>query len=553
MRKPPRGLANGVDCATVPGKMRMPFSWRGLVALVLLLLAVPLAFSDAAAVALWPSLVALTTVVLLRRVLAGLMAGAAAGALLLNAGNPVTAFVALFGDHLLPALESSWKVGAILFTFTLGGFAALLERGGGFHGLVAGWLRKGRNADQRVLWGGFGLGLVCFFDGLANSMMVGRLLRGFGDRFGIPRVKLAYLVDSTSSAVACVAFVSTWIAYQLAMIREGFANAGRPDEAMAYGRFFASIPYNFYCWFTLVLLALVIARRWDIGPMRRFVAEARPQTPSEEETAAPHGPGWVAWGPLVVLLAAIFGGLYVSGADPRWPLTLSGVADAFGSADAALVLVVASALAALVAYLVYPRAVVRHDPAAAPGPVFLAGAQSLFMPVTILLAAWMLSSTLQALEAGPVLTALLSGALPPALLPAAVFLTGALISFTTGTSWGTMGLLMPLAIPVTLGLAPASALPPDALVAAVIGAVFSGAVFGDHCSPMSDTTIVSSVATGVEPHDHVRTQLPYALLAALTAVVTGFLPVGLGLSPWLGLPLGIGALGALVLFTSRRN
>ena len=160
--------------------------------------------------------------------------------------------------------------------------------------------------------------------------------------------------------------------------------------------------------------------------------------------------------------------------------------------------------------------------------------------------AWVLSSTLKDLDASGVIAGLLAERMPVGLFPVAVFLTGTLVSFTTGTSWGTMGVLMPLALPVALtltGTSEASVISP--VVACTVAGVFSGAVFGDHCSPLSDTTIVSSIACGIEPLEHVRTQLPYALLAAAAAALIGFLPAGFGVPAWLLLPAGFGALALL--------
>ena len=165
--------------------------------------------------------------------------------------------------------------------------------------------------------------------------------------------------------------------------------------------------------------------------------------------------------------------------------------------------------------------------------------RDLLGPVAILLAAWMLGGVIKSLGAPTVLSQLLAGNLPPALLPLVIFLVGSAISFSTGTSWGTMGVLMPLAIPVVFNLTgDAPDVERDRLIVAAIGAVFSGAVFGDHCSPFSDTTIVASIAAGVEPLDHVRTQFPYAAITALLAALVGFIPLGFGVSPWLCLIIG---------------
>lgn len=527
----------------------------------------PLAWSDVGWRALWPSLIALTVVLLARRVLTGLLIGGLAGCLLLTAGNPGTAFTTLFTDHLIPSLQSSWNLAAILFTLVLGGFAALLERGGSLETAARRYLQ--RNASRRLPWGAFGLGIICFFDGLANSMLVGRVFRGLADRVGVTRVKLAYIVDTTSSAVACVAFVSTWIAYQLSMIQKGYELAGRAEEANPYGLFFASIPYNFYCLLALVLLVVVLARQWDIGPMAKALpgdpeaktnsgnntpdkASSKTTTPDQliggqppQASAAAGSPGlWRALIPLIFLVTALPLGLYLSGSNNPWPLTWTKAAEAFGQADAATVLILSSVLAALVAFACYPHEKAKTSATEA----FQGGVLSLVPPVAILLGAWILSSTLGELGAAGVLSGMLGDRLPVSLLPTAVFLTGMAISFTTGTSWGTMGILMPLALPVAFELGGAAGLDAPAqqtLLAAIVGAVFSGAVFGDHASPMSDTTIVSSIATGIEPREHVRTQLPYAMITATVAFVLGFLPAGWGLPAWVSLLAGAAVLIAL--------
>ncbi|MCB1122816.1 MAG: hypothetical protein KJT03_14780, partial [Verrucomicrobiae bacterium] len=170
------------------------------------------------------------------------------------------------------------------------------------------------------------------------------------------------------------------------------------------------------------------------------------------------------------------------------------------------------------------------------GEVFLNGLLNLFTPCLILISVWILTSTLSKLDAAPFLSALIQGKLPAGLFPAAVFFTGTLISFTTGTSWGTMGVLMPLALPVavTLGGSGAEA----ELIPVTVAAVFSGAVFGDHCSPLSDTTIVSSISCEIDPLAHVQTQIPYALIAAGVALVVGFIPAGLGVPAWISLIAG---------------
>ena len=515
--------------------------------LAVVMVTLALAMIDLPIRALWPPVAALVVIIVTRHALIGLLAGGFAGAILLTGGNPLTAFLDLFTAHLWPSLQSSWKIGAIAFTLILGGFAAILEAGGGFAGLmrkVAGLDRESSRDTSRNLEGGAaGLGILCFFDGLANSMVVGRVSRDLADRSGVARVKLAYIVDSTSSAVACLAFVSTWIAFQLSMISEAYVQAGRP--ANPYGVFLESLPYKFYCGFTLVLLFVSIRQRFHPGPMARFVEEAslagNQDGASEPEPRTVVSNPATALVPLASLLVAFFVGFVALGSPrPIFPLSRDKVVASFGSDAGPLVLVLASVAATLVAVLMFPtRPDGRWKPVMR---AFGSGVWTMIGPIFILLAAWIMGSVIGELGTAVLISRLATETSTLALLPSLTFLIGAAISFATGTSWGTMGLLFPLAVPAAAVMGA-----DDPFLAVIVAAVFSGAVFGDHCSPFSDTTIVTSISCGVEPHDHVRTQIPYALITAAVAIGFGFLPAGLGF-PWIVSLI----LGAAMLFVLPR-
>jgi Na+/H+ antiporter NhaC len=504
--------------------------WKKLPAIIpLLLIAGSLALSqfEWEALSLLPSLVAILSVVLLRNALLGLLIGSFSGVVLLAKGNLAEAFIQFFNKHLIPALQSEWNLSVLIFTLLLGGFAALLEKGRGFEALLEKWMRDSKNSGQQVQWSAYFMGLLCFFDGLASSLLTGKSFRPLADRVGVSRAKLSYIVDSTSSAVACVSIMSTWIAYQLSMIKSGYSLAGKED-VQPFKVFLGSIPNNFYCWFTLILLAVVIRRNWNPGPMAQFETNGN-QTgnlfhPATNSFGKQKGKVWHFLVPLLTLVGFLLIGLYWNGIgkEPILPVNFTRIKDAFGNAQSNLVLLYCTTLACLVAYICNNGSI--HESGSSASEVFMEGVQRFFAPCLILISAWCLSSTLKELEASNYLISLLSDQMPVFLLPSMVFLLGVLISFTTGTSWGTMGVLMPLALPLTFALDPGN----EGLVSAVVAAVFSGAVFGDHCSPLSDTTIVSSMACDIEPYDHVRTQLPYAILSAVLAVFLGFLPMGLG-------------------------
>lgn len=475
---------------------------------------------------IWPSIVALLLVFTTRNVLLGLLGGAVVGSSILTSGDLLLVPMDLVENHLLPNFQSPWKSGAIIFTLLLGGFVHLLEQGGTLQSLLA-KLLHGHSA-RKVETGAGLFGLVCFFDGLANSLMVGRIFQPLAQSTGVPKVRLAYIVDTTSAAVACLAFISTWIAYQLAMIREGFVLAGKEDLSEPYRMFFQSLPYNYYAWFALVLMGLVIWKQWDIGPMKQFRGNAPADKDSASGRSTETGGVWRAWIPLSVLLVVVFFGIYFDGTNamqsPLLPLTWEKLALSFAEANVPAILIAASGLAALAAWILFPR---KDHPGKSAGLAFMEGMLQMFQPVLILVMAWMLSSTLNELKAADYLGDILSGRITPSMFPTAVFITGSIIAFATGTSWGTMGLLMPLAIPLTFSISGQDGSLAMGLIPVVIGAVFSGAVFGDHCSPISDTTIVSSIACGVDPMDHVRTQLPYAIIAAVAAAVIGFPAAGM--------------------------
>lgn len=482
---------------------------------------------------LWPPVVALSVILLTRHALLGLLAGGLTGGLLLASGNPATAAYSVAIEHLAPSLQDPWKQGAIVFTLVLGGFAAILEAGGGFRTLLLRLTRPGSDRVRPMETAAAMLGLLCFFDGLANGLVVGRVGRDLADRCGVARVKLAYIADTTSSAVACVAFISTWIAFQLSMIGEAYRLAGR--DVNPYSIFLSSLPFNFYCWFSLVLLFIAIRRRFHPGPMQDFVHEAEPSEAVQPEIR-PSGPVRSALIPLGVLLTSFFVYFIALGSPrPIFPLDREKLVAAFGSDAGPRVLVLAGVTSTLAAWILFPpQATGRLRPVAA---AFVGGVRAMIGPVLILVAAWIFGSVLEDLGTAELITEQAARAGSPGLFPTLVFLTGAAVSFSTGTSWGTMGLLFPLAVPVAIQLGT-----PESQLPLTVAAVFSGAVFGDHCSPFSDTTIVTSISCGVEPHDHVRTQIPYAVIGAVVAIGLGFLPAAYGTPAVVCLILGTIAL-----------
>jgi tetracycline resistance efflux pump len=495
------------------------------IAISILLLGLSLVLPEfrlpAAMTALWPAICALTLIILTKHAALGLAGGLAAGALLIHHGDPASALRAVFADYVFPALDGSWHVGAIIFTLILGAFAGLLEKSGGFETILTRLLANAKDPQRRLLGGVYGIGLLCFFDGLANSVLTGRIARPLADRTGVSRERLAWVVDSTSSPVACVAFVSTWIATQLSLISDGLKGASFAVEP--YSLFFQSIPANPYCLLTLILVPFAIFLNYQPRAMSRYL-------PQETDRDYAEAGGETSPQRAIIPLAALVLGIFVAFpllSDPMPDvLSLTGWQTAFGGDAGPYALVAGSLFGLAVAWMMYPKK--RSVPANAAA---FHGAANLLPALIILILAWSLGNVFTDLGAGDELAKLLSEGFRVEWLPLAVFTAGALMSFATGSSWGTMGLLMPLALPATLV---ASAGMPTgeilALLPGVIGAVFGGAVFGDHCSPFSDTTIVSAIASGCEPMAHLYSQLPFAVLVAGFAGVSYSLMAG-GMAP----------------------
>lgn len=491
---------------------------------------------------LLPAVVALVTIVWTRKAAASLFAAVAVGVLMLQGGDPIAASKALFVDYLFPALSGPWHMGPIVFTLVLGSFAHVLERSCGFSVMLGSWLNKpDGNIQRRGLLSVFGLGLLCFFDGLANAILVGRVARPVTDKLKISRQLLAYLVDSTSSAVACIAFISTWIATQLSLIEDGIKGSGLNVGAVEL--YFHSIPANPYCWMVLWLLLLVIWKSWWIGPMKNYQSECQGgedlAASAEIEEGASRRSVVI---PLLSILITVPGIIYLwqDGGDWSWR-------NAFSSSAVPQAMVAGGFISLLIACLCFPKSRKKELPR------YLAdGAAGMLPALVILVLAWSLGSVFKDLQVAQLITDLLGDQLSLAWLPVAVFLIGALTSFLTGSSWGTMGILMPLALPIALemgGGMPAEEL--AQLLPAVIGAVFGGAVFGDNCSPFSDTTIVTSLATGCSPSSHVITQLPYAMIAAVAAAVAYAL-MAIGVPAWAATMILAAAIATCVLTLQRK-
>jgi len=488
------------------------------------------------ALSLLPPLLAIGLALAFRQVVLALLAGVWVGAWLHAGGDPLSALLHGASGHVVDAVADRDHATILVFTLLLGGMVGVLTRSGGGAGLAALATRRATSprSGQLATWG---LGIAVFFDDYANALLVGSSMRPVTDRLRVSREKLAFLVDATAAPVSSLALVSSWVGVEIGYIADQYERIG--VDADPYAVFLRTIPYRFYPLLMLFFgLVLVLSKR-DFGPMARAEARARKTgallapgaRPASEFAAAaedvrPRAANALV--PLGALVAAAVAGFALAG-DSLLALlwgSVAGCTAAVLSATALRSLSLAEALDA-----------------------WLGGLQAMLLGAVILVLAWSLGAVCDAVGTAPYLVDLIGEGIAPGLLPAAVLLVSAAVSFATGTSWGTMAILFPLVVPLAHELAPGS----ETVLLGSVSSILAGSVWGDHCSPISDTTVLSSLAASCDHVDHVRTQLPYALAVGGVALLFGELPVGLGLyGPWVGLALGAGAVLGLVAALGRR-
>ena len=406
----------------------------------------------------------------------------------------------------------------------------------------------------------FIMDLCIFFDDYSNTLMVGNTMRPVADKLKVSREKLAYIVDSTSAPVVAIAFVTTWIGAELSYIQEGINEIGIATSA--YSVFFHSLKYSFYPLLTLAFVLMIIHSGRDYGPMLRAEREARLKVDSDSENADHVGIPAHGIDALVPLLTLIFGtiiGLFVTGYDAAvWQDESVGffakLSATIGNANSYLALLWSSLISLLSAVIMtLLRGSLEF------GKIMeemIEGFKLMFNAVLILTMAWSIAMITKDMHTAEFVSdILLSLSLSPYLVPALTFLLAALIGFSTGTSWGTMAILYPLILPASWMLCQDQGLSADAtmpLFYNVVASVMAGAVMGDHCSPISDTTIMSSMASGCNHLQHVKTQMPYALTVGSVALLIGVLPTALGLPSLIAFILAIAALWSIVRFVGKK-
>lgn len=533
---------------------------------------VDLGAANAAKFQLWtiiPPLVAIVLAFITKNVVVSLFVGTLAGCFMLQLGGTnifgglVQAFLDLV-QRILNSLADPWNAGIILQVLAIGGVISLVSKMGGARAIAEALAKRAKTprSAQIVTWF---LGLLVFFDDYANSLIVGPIMRPVADKLKISRERLAFIIDATAAPIAGLAIISTWIGLEVGLIKDSFTLIGMNVDA--FGVFLETIPFRFYNILILIFVVVSSLMLRDFGPMRKAELNARKgldmRKKVEDSTEMEVKEGvklsvWNAIIPIGTLIVSALASFYYSGYTAimagedgalisilsNSPFSFESIQQTFSAADASTALFQSAILASIVAIAMAVWKKIFTVTEAV--ETWIDGMKGLLITGVILLLAWSLSSVIKDLGTAKYLVTLLSDTVPAFLLPSIIFVFGAIISFATGTAYGTMGILMPLAIPLGFSISPEMS-----YVVVCTSAVLTGAIFGDHCSPISDTTILSSMGAGCDHIEHVRTQMWYAIFVAAITIVFGYIPAGFGIPIYIILPVATLAIILAVRFIGK--
>ncbi|MEN3042535.1 MAG: Na+/H+ antiporter NhaC family protein [Fervidobacterium sp.] len=476
--------------------------------------------------AILPPLVAIMLSFITKNVLFSLFLGIFTGGLLLNSFNPVAA-VGYSLEKIIGSMADEWNAKLLLFNLLMGAGIAFIWKLGGSTAL-SNWAKrkiKSRKTANVMAWL---LGIIVFFNDYINAAIVGNVTRDIFEEHKISREKLSYILDSTSAPVATF-FISDWIAYQLSMIQKGM-EAANITEIAPIKAFFGSIPFNFYCIFTVLFVGLIAITEWDFGPMLKAELRARKEGKTYRDGAVPMLNVDFELGeplktkpmiltfilPILALISVTLWGFYHTGAKEGGATLI----DKLGNADAATALLWGAFAMVLTGMGI--AAIFKLMSLSEMMKTFLDGLKLMLLACAILVLAWSIGTVTKDMKLADYVVSLIKEDAKFTFVPSIIFFISMIISFATGTSWGTMAIMTPLAVPIAYKITGE----PFFSVTVMAGTVFAGAIFGDHCSPISDTTVLSSIFSGADHMDHVNTQIPYSLTTAMVSLVL-FLLYGL--------------------------
>ena len=510
-----------------------------------------------------PPLLAIALAIASRRVIIPLAVGILCGAWIFARAPEQTATTwQVLWESTYGEIYNKDHTHVLIFSLLFGAMVGVLEAGTGIRiliGRLSARIKNRRDAQSVI-----GIsGLLIFFDDYANTLLVGATMRSTADKFNVSRAKLAYLVDSTAAPVAGLALISTWAVTELNLLQEGLTNSGIQTPGLAYQMFIASIPHRLYPLLAIGMVFLIARSGRDFGPMRSAEQQAAisSQHASKQNSTDTQLSGhWLSVVlPVTLCIASILAMMVWTGAQataaesPQGEASFNSVQSwmqILGNANAYLSLIIGGAVglvAAVVLYLTFPG----EDEHGAHSIMrciigVLRGAWQMVPAMVVLYLAWTLSALTEddMLDTGGFLANLIDDKVAPIWLPTIVFLIAGATAVSTGTSWGTMAILVPISVSTAVKLSGAT--PDVTMITATFSSVLAGAIFGDHCSPISDTTVLSSRATGCDHILHVKTQMPYAITCGAISVAGISVTSLTGISPWITLVGGLGIAAAVV-------
>lgn len=451
-----------------------------------------------------PALIAILLSVVTRKVLVSLFSAVVVGSVLVSFVSKVPS-ESFFGvetvlTKYIYGSAFDWDhVSVIIFSLLISSMVSVLRRSHSMDGVVL-WISKYAKSKRSALFTTYFMGMVVFFDDYANTLVVGNTMRSITDKFKISREKLAYIVDATAAPIACIALVSTWIGYEVQLIDEGLKENGLlAITGTGYKVFLNSIAFSFYPIVTLIFIFILIFLKRDFGKMVTYELKAN-RVEEQEESSFIKSNIWKGIIPIITLILISFLGIYGTGEGDSVMLRIQSGNSYHG-------LLMGSGISLLSAILLNLKSGFKDLI-----QWIWEGCKELLPAISILILAWALNGVLKDLYLGNYLSELLnSSGISFQWIPALTFVLGGLIAFATGSSFSTMSILFPIIITISTAYLHENGIENIELFYCSIASVLSGAVLGDHCSPISDTTILSSMATGCDHVNHVSSQMPYAI------------------------------------------
>ncbi len=524
-----------------------------------------------------PPLVAILFALLFKEVFSALFIGILIGTTTIyfyqGAGIFSSLFKGIFAipeTYILDSMGDTEHLSIIVFSMLIGGMVSIITKNGGMKGVVNILSRfaKSARSGQFVTWL---LGIAIFFDDYANTLVVGNTMRPVTDRLKISREKLAYIVDSTAAPIASIAFVTTWIGAELSYIQDGINTIGLNQSA--YNVFINSLAYSFYPIFALIFILILTYKGVDFGPMYTAEHRARLKENSKEEGQEKiqdfkevEIPGHIkpkaynAVIPVAIVIFGTFAGLLYTGWDPAtwnneelaFSKKLSIIIGNSDSFKALLWSSISGVIAALILTISQRILNLKNTVDSV-----INGFKTMLTAIVILVLAWSIALLTKHLHTADFISqSLIYINLTPYLIPTLTFILASLVAFSTGSSWGTMAILYPLILPASWLLAQNAGFEHALSLSIfynVVSCVLAGSVLGDHCSPISDTTILSSLASSCNHIEHVRTQLPYALTVGSTAIIFGTIPAAYEVPGYITFPVGIAILFLIAHFFGKKT